>query len=82
MTPEDANRLAKLIVDDLFVNGNNEQGQRLVITDDGPPKRDLGGWSRVAVYHRVAKLCRTCGHAASVHLYGHCFECGRASCWS
>jgi hypothetical protein len=26
--------------------------------------------------------CRTCGHAASSHIGGCCFECGRAECWS
>lgn len=26
--------------------------------------------------------CRTCGHPASAHIGGHCFECGRERCWS
>jgi hypothetical protein len=26
--------------------------------------------------------CRTCGHRASSHIGGHCFECGREACWS
>lgn len=27
--------------------------------------------------------CRTpgCGHGASLHIGGHCFECGRTGCW-
>lgn len=25
--------------------------------------------------------CRTCGHVASSHIGGHCFECGRENCW-
>ena len=27
-------------------------------------------------------VCRTCGHVASSHIGGCCFECGREECWS
>lgn len=47
----------------------------------GTPVADLeqraGQWLALAEC-----TCRTCGHAASSHIGGHCFECGRTECWS
>lgn len=34
------------ILDRLFTNGAGEKADRLVLTVDGPLRRDLGGWSR------------------------------------
>ena len=56
MDPEKAHALARLIVEDLCENGNGDKGDRLVITADGPPSRDLGGWSRLALLHRIARV--------------------------
>ena len=48
--------LAEQIADDLFTNGDGKRADRLVLTADGPPRRDLGGWSRRAVMDRVAAI--------------------------
>jgi hypothetical protein len=45
--------------------------------DLGEVERRAGKWLALAECH-----CRTCGHAASSHVAGYCFECGRARCWS
>jgi hypothetical protein len=43
--------VVKRIVDDLFVNGNGDKAERLVLTSsDG---RNLGGWSKDAVVARI-----------------------------
>lgn len=45
-------------------------------------------WVRTFIDETVRKAmvdectCRTCGHPASAHIGGSCFECGRARCWS
>lgn len=36
---------ARAIARDLFTNGAGTKADRLVLTIDGPPKRDLGGWA-------------------------------------
>lgn len=41
----DRRQLAEQIAEALFVNGFGERADRLVLTVDGPPKRDLGGLS-------------------------------------
>jgi len=51
-------RLAEQIADDLFVNGNDERAERLVLTVDGPPRRELGGWCRGVVVDRIATWLR------------------------
>ena len=56
MTERDVEKAAQAIVDDLFMNGNGDRAERLVLTADGPPRRDLGGWSSTAVLHRIKRL--------------------------
>lgn len=51
-------QLAREIASDLFVNGHGERCQRLVMTIDGPPARNLGGWSESAVAFRVERMLR------------------------
>ena len=51
-------RDVELIVNDLFINGGGQRADRLVLTDDGPPTRDLGGWSRAAIADRIFTLLR------------------------
>lgn len=41
-------------VDSLFVNGQGERADRLVLTRDGVPPRDLGGWCPAAIVDRLA----------------------------
>ena len=41
------------IVNRLFTNGADEQADRLVLMQDGPPKYDLGGWSKHAVATQI-----------------------------
>jgi hypothetical protein len=41
-------------VDSLFINGSGERADRLVLTQDGPPSRDLGGWCRGALVDQLA----------------------------
>lgn len=55
MTEADRARLTQ-IVDDLFVNSFGERADRLVLTIDGPPRRDLGGWCRQAIVDRLVAL--------------------------
>ena len=52
-TPQE---IARMIADDLFANGAGELAERLVLTVDGPPKRNLGGWSKAAVITRITSL--------------------------
>lgn len=49
----DVARLIEQIVDDLFVNGAGDRADRLVLTVDGPPSCDLGGWCRGALRDRL-----------------------------
>jgi hypothetical protein len=46
-------RLAQEIARDLFTNGQRQRADRLVLTIDGPPKLDLGGWSEAGATDRV-----------------------------
>ncbi len=48
--------LAEQITEDLFTNGAGERAERLVLTVDGPPKRDLGGWCERAMADRIGDL--------------------------
>jgi hypothetical protein len=41
--------LPERIAEHLFTNGDGQRAERLVLTVDGPPKRDLGGWCFAAV---------------------------------
>jgi hypothetical protein len=50
--------LAREIASDLFVNGQGERCQRLVLTIDGPPARNIGGWSESAVAFRIERMLR------------------------
>ena len=49
-------RLADYITEDLFTNGSGERADRLVLTIDGPPKRDLGGWGKLPFADRLRDL--------------------------
>jgi hypothetical protein len=46
-----------MIVDDLFVNGEGEQADRLVLWQDDTG-RNLGGWAKVPIFHRIEKIVR------------------------
>jgi hypothetical protein len=39
------------------------------------------GWSDARLASADCE-CRTCGHRATSHIGGSCFECGREACWS
>ncbi len=45
---------AERIADDLFTNGEGQRADRLVLTVDGPPRLDLGGWSASAIADQIA----------------------------
>ncbi len=47
-------QLASAVARDLFTNGAGERAQRLVLTIDGPPRRDLGGWAEGVVTDTIA----------------------------
>lgn len=49
----DLGKVIEQFVDSLFVNGAGERADRLVLTVDGPPSRDLGGWCRSAIVDRL-----------------------------
>lgn len=56
MTPQQIGEAATKIAAYLFVNGNGEEGERLVLTDsDG---KDLGGWCKEAVLGVIVKQIR------------------------
>lgn len=59
MTTEDRLALAARITAELFQNGFGDQADRLVLTVDGPPRRDFGGWNRRAVEEVIARLLPT-----------------------
>lgn len=40
----------------IYTNGFGEQATRLVLINDGPPRRDLGGWGREVLRDRLAAL--------------------------
>jgi len=52
----DHRRLAHRIAERLFTNGQGVRAARLVLTIDGPPKRDLGGWCEEAVVDRIVEV--------------------------
>lgn len=56
MKPKSNRELAERIANDLFRNGSNQLAERLVLTIDGPPKRDLGGWSEKALADQIERL--------------------------
>lgn len=45
--------LVEQAVDSLFVNGQGERADRLVLTRDSDPPRDLGGWCKGAIVDRL-----------------------------
>lgn len=51
-------QLAEEIAGSLFVNGAGQHAERLVLTVDGPPERDLGGWSLTAAVDVIEKALR------------------------
>jgi hypothetical protein len=51
-------QLAEAIAEDLFVNGCGDVAERLVLTVDSAPKRDLGGWSKGPLTDRIELLLR------------------------
>lgn len=53
-----AREIAVAVAQDLFTNGQGERADRLVMTVDGTPKLDLGGWSMAAVIVRVEAILR------------------------
>lgn len=57
----DTRKLAEEIVGTLFVNGQGEHADRLVLTVDGPTNRDLGGWCCAAAVDAVEKVLRSTG---------------------
>lgn len=52
--PKSAREIAQAIADDLFVNGEGKQADRLVLWVDAS-ERNLGGWAKVAVIDRIVK---------------------------
>ena len=61
--PKSAREIAQQIADDLFVNGQGEQADRLVLTVDStrsPPQRErnLGGLAKLVVIDRIEKHLR------------------------
>jgi len=58
MEARKALEIATAIVEDIFTNGAGEKADRLVMVLEleGGRRRDLGGWSRVAIQDRVARL--------------------------
>ena len=54
MTKTQVRATAKKIAHDLFTNGQGEHADRLVLTVDGPPTRDLGGLAERVVSDRIA----------------------------
>lgn len=56
MTKDEATAVAERIVARLFTNGQAEEAERLVLTVDGPPKRDLGGWGRLGARDQIVAV--------------------------
>ena len=46
-------KLAQRIADKLFVNGNGQKAERLVLMS--PAQKDLGGWCKQAVIDRIVE---------------------------
>lgn len=57
----DTRATAERIVEALFTSGYKERADRLVLTIDGPPKYDLGGWCRAAAVDVVERVLRDGG---------------------
>lgn len=49
-------QLAERVAAALFVNGSGERAERLVLTIDGPPKRDLGGLSQLGATNSIERV--------------------------
>lgn len=56
MTEDQIRDVIAQCVEDLFTNGFGEKADRLVLTVDGKPPRDLGGWGRGPVRDRMHSL--------------------------
>jgi len=69
--------LIEKFVTGLFTNGNGDTADRLVLTSDGPPKRDLGGWGRKSVEDRVRALAAEVMEKVMV-----CGRCGGSGKWA
>lgn len=57
MSNQQIRRLAKTITSQIFANRSGT-ADRLVLTVDGPPPRDLGGWEKKPFIDRVAAILR------------------------
>lgn len=49
-------KLAERVARVLFTNGSAERAQRLVLVNDRPCYRDLGGWAEVAAVDRIYRV--------------------------
>ena len=56
MINDDDRKDAEEFVESLFTNGSKQKADRLVLTVDSSPKKDLGGLCRGAVIDRLLKL--------------------------
>jgi hypothetical protein len=48
--------VAEKIAEAIFVNGQGQKAERLVLTVDGPPQRDLGGWGFRPIIDQIEKV--------------------------
>lgn len=53
--PREAVESATAFVETIFTDGGGEKADRLVLTQDRPSPRSLGGWSRGPIVDRVAR---------------------------
>lgn len=76
--PVSLEQLIAQFVDGLFVNGSGQKADRLVLTVDGPPSRDLGGWCKQAIADRlmVALVSLPNGTVVTKREAGSCRTCG------
>jgi hypothetical protein len=51
-------QIAEEFVERLFTNGGGDVADRLVLTVDAHPRRELGGWCRGAIIDRLVVLLR------------------------
>lgn len=58
MTEQEIQTIARKIADHVFVNGQGEKANRLVLTTDVPTHFDLGGWGKEPFIDRVAAILR------------------------
>jgi hypothetical protein len=71
--------LAERVAADVFVNGQGETADRLVLVKDAP-LRELGGWGRMPFIDRVERVLRAADEAAPVRLRYRalfCADCGK-----